>query len=60
LVEGISSEAMACPAAATQYLPVTLEDPIDSCDAPEISGDALVGIVAAKDGVDFAKLFTDR
>jgi hypothetical protein len=59
LVEGVPSEATACPAAAAQHLaPVTLDDPIDFCEAPEISGDAVVSIVAAKDGVDFADLPT--
>ena len=37
-----------------------LDDPIDFPEAPEISGNAVVSIVAAKDGVDFANLFTDR
>jgi hypothetical protein len=61
LVEGVPSEATACPAAAAQHLaPVTLDDPIDFYEAPEISGDTVVSIVAAKDGVDFADLFTDR
>jgi hypothetical protein len=55
------SQATACPAAAAQHLaPVTLDDPIDFYEAPEISGDAVVSIVAAKDGVDFADLVTDR
>jgi hypothetical protein len=42
LVEGVPSEATACPAVAAQYLaPVTLDDPIDFYEAPEISGDAV-------------------
>jgi len=60
-VEGVPSKATTCPAATTQHLaPVTLDDPIDFYEAPEISGDAVVSIVAAQDGVDFASLFTDR
>ena len=60
MVEGVPSEATACPTAAAQHLaPVTLDDPIDFYEAPEISGDAVISIVAAKDGVDFADLFTD-
>jgi hypothetical protein len=55
------SEAMACPGATTQHFaPLTLDDPLDSYEAPEISGDAVVSIVAAKEGVNFADLFTDR
>ena len=45
--------------AAQHLAPVTFDDPIDFYEAPEISGDAVVSIVAAKDGVDFADLFTD-
>jgi hypothetical protein len=59
-VEGIPGEATACPAAAAQHLsPVTFDDPIDFYEAPEISGDAVIGIVAAQDGVDFTGLVTD-
>src|SRR5262249_42969926 len=61
LVEGVPSEATTCPAAAAQHLaPVTLDGPIDFYEAPEISGNTVVSIVAAKDCVDFADLFTDR
>jgi hypothetical protein len=60
LVEGIPSEASACPAAAAQHFaPVTLNGPIDFYEAPEISGNALMAIVAAQDDVDFTGLVTD-
>ena len=61
LVECIPGEATAGPAAAARHpAPVALDDPIYLDEAPEISGDTVVSIVAAKDGVDFADLFTDR
>ena len=61
LVEGVPSEASACPAAAAQHFaPVTLHGPIYFYETPEISGDTVVGIVAAQDGVDFTDLVTDR
>lgn len=61
LVEGVPSEPTTGPAATTQHLaPVTLDDPIDLYEAPEMSGNTVVSIVAAKDRADFADLFTDR
>src|ERR1035437_5901058 len=60
LVEGVPSEASACPAAAAQHsAPVTLHGPINFYEAPEISGDTVIGIVAAQDDVDFTGLVTD-
>jgi hypothetical protein len=45
-VEGVPSEATTCPAAATQHLaPVTLGDPIDFYETPEISGEPLQEIM---------------
>jgi hypothetical protein len=60
LVEGVPSEASACPTAAAQHsAPVTRHDPVDLYETPEISGDAVIGIVAAQDDVDFTGLVTD-
>src|ERR1700730_10249361 len=48
LVEGVPGEAAAGPAAAAQHpAPVTLHDPIYFDETPEISGDAVISIVAA-------------
>jgi len=47
-------KASACPAAAAQHsAPVTLDGPINFYETPEISGDAVIGIVAVQDDVDF-------
>src|ERR1700740_2077729 len=60
-VEGVPGEAAAGPAAAAKHpAPVTLPDPIYFDETPEFSGDAVISIGAAWDGVDFAGLFTDR
>src|SRR5260370_9457392 len=57
LVEGVPSEASACPAAAAQHFaPVTLHGPINFYETPEISGATVIGIVAAQDEVDFTGL----
>src|ERR1700730_2658149 len=46
LVKGVPSEASACPAAAAQHsAPVTLHGPINFYETPEISGDAVIGIL---------------
>jgi hypothetical protein len=43
LVEGVPSEASACPTAAAQHsAPVTRHDPVDLYETPEISGDAVM------------------
>src|SRR5258705_2154607 len=47
-IEGVPGEAAAGPAAAAQHpAPVTLHDPIYLDETPEISGDAVISIVAA-------------
>src|SRR6185369_16755979 len=47
-VESVPGEAAAGPAAAAQHpAPVTLHDPIYFDETPEISGDAVISIVAA-------------
>ena len=59
-VEGVPGEAAAGPAAAAQHpAPATLHDPIYFDETPKISDDAVISIVAAEGGVDFADLFTD-
>jgi hypothetical protein len=56
-----ASEASACPAAAAQHsAPVSLHCLINFYEAPEISGDAVIGIVAAQDDVDFIDLVTEQ
>src|SRR5664279_2890499 len=48
LVEDVPSEASACPATAAQHFaPVTFHNLIDFYETPEISGDTVIGIVAA-------------
>jgi hypothetical protein len=60
LVEGIPGEGSASPAATAQHAaPVTLLGPINLYETPEISGDAVIGIVTAQDDVDFTGLITD-
>src|SRR5712671_6252706 len=47
-IEGVPGEAAAGPAAAAQHpAPATLHDPIYLDETPEISGDAVISIVAA-------------
>src|SRR5216684_7712396 len=47
-IEGVPGEAAAGPATAAQHpAPVTLHDPIYLDETPEISGDAVISIVAA-------------
>src|SRR3974390_3169543 len=40
-------------------MPVTLHDTVHLHETPEISGDPVISIVAAQEGVDFADLITD-
>jgi hypothetical protein len=48
LVEGVPGEVASGPAAAAQHpAPVTLHDPIYFDETPEISGDAVISVVAA-------------
>ena len=41
-------------------MPVTLHGAVHLGETPKISGDAVVGIVAAQEGVNFGHLVTDR
>jgi hypothetical protein len=61
LVELVPSQAASGPATAAQHLTlITLEGPIHLEQRADISGDAVVGIVAAQDGIEFASLLLDR
>jgi hypothetical protein len=60
LVEGFPCKVTTGPAAATQHPdPVTLRGAIHLHERPDISGDAVVGVVATQDGIDLADLVTD-
>src|SRR6202043_1756380 len=49
------------PAAAAQHpMPVTLHGTVHLYKTPNISGDPVISIVAAQEGIDFADLVTDR
>src|SRR4029450_8446449 len=41
-------------------MPVALHGTVHLYETPKISGDPVIGIVAAQEGVDFANLGTDR
>src|ERR1700750_1382085 len=47
-VEVSPGEVTACPTAAAQHLaPVTLDVPIDPLQCPDVSGDAVIGVMTA-------------
>src|SRR5262249_27143864 len=60
LVEGVPRHATCSPATATQHpVPVTLRGPIHLEQRPDVSGDAVVGVVTPQRSVDFTDLVTD-
>src|SRR5258705_7338687 len=60
LVERVPGEATCGPTAAAQHPePVALHDPIYLLQRPDVSGNAVIGIVAAYGSVDLADLVSD-
>src|SRR5215467_12117591 len=60
LVEHLPSEALAGPAAVAQHLaPVPFHGAVHLEQRPDVPGNAVIGVMAAEDGVDRADLVSD-